>query len=81
MIMVSVLIRYPNYIITKMKIEIKTENGKLRKNFARCSLLYYNNNVRIQEFSNDIRFKEKLLLKQRLNPEKKRGIKYENQKS
>lgn len=72
MIMVSVLLRYPNFIITKMKIEIKTENGKLRKNFARCSFIYYNKNVRIQE---------KLFLKQRLNPEKKRGIKYENQKS
>lgn len=62
MIMVSVLLRYPNYIITKMKIEIKTENGKLRKIFARCSFIYYNKNIRIQE---------KLFLKQRLNPEKK----------
>ena len=54
MIMVSVLLRYPNYIITKMKIEIKTENGKLKKIFARCSFIYYNKNVRIQEFSKKI---------------------------
>ena len=58
MIMVFVLLRYPNFIITKMKIEIKTENGKLKKIFARCSFIYYNKNVRIQEFSNDIRFRE-----------------------
>lgn len=58
MIMVSVLLRYPNYIITKMKIEIKTENGKLRKNFARCSFIYYNKNVRIQEFSMILDFRE-----------------------
>ena len=73
MIMVSVLLRYPNYIITKMKIEIKTENGKMKKIFARCSFIYYNKNVRIQE--------RNYFSKQRLNPEKKRGIKYGNQKS
>ena len=56
MIMVFILFRYPNFIITKMKIEIKTENEKLKKIFARCSFIYYNKNVRIQEFSNDIRF-------------------------
>lgn len=54
MIMVFVLLRYPNFIITKMKIEIKTENGKMKKIFARCSFIYYNKNVRIQEFSKTI---------------------------
>ena len=60
-----------------MKIEIKTENGKLKKIFARCSFIYYNKNVRIQEFSNDIRFREIIAQTALESWEKKRGIKYD----
>ena len=54
MIMVFVLLRYPNFIITKMKIEIKT--GWLE--FANSEIIGYNNDVRIQASKSKIQIRE-----------------------